>query len=495
MSDAVGTETSAIEHLDSFPYRHTVAEMMSAPLATARIGDTVAVAARRMASRGVSSIVVLSDAGAEQGAAGIVTERDVLRVVAAHGPGGLELPLGKVMSSPVESVAGSAKIFVALGRMARLGVRHLLVTSDDGAPIGMISARTLLRQRATEALAIGDAVAVASDAEALRRIMLGLPTVAGQLRAEHLTALETASVISNVLRDITARAVELAQEILGARGFGPPPAAFCYLVLGSAGRGESLLAADQDNAIVHAGTGDDDAWFSELGRTVSGILDRAGVPYCKGGVMGSRPAWRRPLDEWKATIDDWVRRAEGENLLNIDIFYDFAPVAGDRALAGELRAYADEAARGAPMLVRMMVADIAQQVPPIGLFGRIRTVDGRLDCKKFGLFPLVAAARAIALCHRVEAGSTVERLAGAAEAGALNAADQDALAEAYETLLGLVLDQQVTDMGAGHAPSTHVDVGALGRSARQRLKDALRHAANAAVTARDVTAGHAGLRR
>ena len=63
------------------------------------------------------------------------------------------------------------------------------------------------------------------------------------------------------------------------------------LVLGSGGRGESLLAMDQDNAIVYAdrdgGMSDEDTdqWFAELGARVSCILDLVGVPYCKGGVM------------------------------------------------------------------------------------------------------------------------------------------------------------------------------------------------------------------
>lgn len=491
MSDFAIRETDALERLDSFPYRHMVAELMSAPLVTAAPDDTLMAAARRMVHGGLSSVVVLDG----KLIAGIVTERDVLRVAAAHGAAGLEAPLRTVMSSPVESVPGSAKVFVALGRMARLGIRHLVVTGEDGSPAGMISARTLLKQRATEALAIGDAVAVAPDAEALRRVLLGLPAVAGQLRAEHLTSLETAGVISAVLRDVTARAVALAQEALAEQGQGPAPAPFCCLVLGSGGRGESLLAADQDNAIVHAGAVADDPWYAALGQAVSDILDRAGIPYCKGGVMAARPAWRHSLDEWMTTIDDWVRRAEGESLLNTDIFYDFTPVAGDRMLAVELRRHATEAVRREPILVRMMVADIAEQKPPIGVFGGIATTEGRLDCKKFGLFPIVAAARAMALHHGLEARSTDDRLTGAVQAGALNEADREDLSQAYETLLGLVLDQQVADIEAGRTPSTKVEVGALSRPARQRLKDALRHAAHAAVTARDVTSGRADARR
>ena len=65
-----------------------------------------------------------------------------------------------------------------------------------------------------------------------------------------------------------------------AAGQGGPPVRYCVLVLGSAGRGESLLAADQDNAIVYA-TGEpggaEDAWFAALGAHIADILDEVGV--------------------------------------------------------------------------------------------------------------------------------------------------------------------------------------------------------------------------
>ena len=64
-------------------------------------------------------------------------------------------------------------------------------------------------------------------------------------------------------------------------GLGPPPVAYAVLVLGSAGRGESQLAADQDNAIVYAEGGESgpqDAYFEKLAIHMSDILDAAGVP-------------------------------------------------------------------------------------------------------------------------------------------------------------------------------------------------------------------------
>ena len=52
---------------------------------------------------------------------------------------------------------------------------------------------------------------------------------------------------------MTARAAEIAEAEMIAAGHGPAPADYALLVLGSGGRGESLLAPDQDNALVICG--------------------------------------------------------------------------------------------------------------------------------------------------------------------------------------------------------------------------------------------------
>ena len=55
--------------------------------------------------------------------------------------------------------------------------------------------------------------------------------------------------------------------IIQGKGYAPVP--WTMLVLGSAGRGESLLAMDQDNAIVFdegPPGGAADQWFEEMGN-------------------------------------------------------------------------------------------------------------------------------------------------------------------------------------------------------------------------------------
>jgi signal-transduction protein with cAMP-binding, CBS, and nucleotidyltransferase domain len=105
-------------------------------------------------------------------------------------------------------------------------------------------------------------------------------------------------------------------------------------VLGSAGRGESLLAMDQDNALVFdegASRESEDACFGKLGIHIADILHEIGVPYCKGG-MAKNPAWRGAMFTWRDRIKQWITAARPDQLLSVDIFFDMRPVHSDGRL-------------------------------------------------------------------------------------------------------------------------------------------------------------------
>lgn len=474
-------DIAGLERIDSFPYRHRVAEVMRAPAITAPAGMTLAEGARRMNEAGISSLIVAADGRP----AGIVTERDLLRAVAERGGDGLTISLSAIMSSPVEAVAPDVFVYVALARMARRGLRHLAVVDYDGALVGVITAGALLRQRGGRGLALADEVQEAAGPGAMAAVMSQLPALARSLLAEGTAAREVAAVISAVVRDITARCATLAEAALAAEGQGPPPAAYACLVLGSAGRGESLLVPDQDNAVVYDGA-EDQPWFAAFGRRLADLLDAAGVPYCRGKVMASEPLWRHSLAGWQDLIGRWVSAPRPEDLLNVDIFFDFVPVHGDRVLARRLRAYATEAAAHAPAFLRLLAEAMTVMHPPFGLLGGLRTEDGRVDLKRGGLLPLVTGARLMALKCASPETATLARLEAARGAGSLNAEDGAGLAEGHELLLGLVIDQQIADIAAGVRPSARVELARLARPLRRRLTEVLRRVDGIETNVRDV---------
>lgn len=462
-------DTSALSRLDSFPYRHRVGELMAAPVAVIDAGRPIAEAARTMADRRVSSLLVVDDSGRLHG---ILTERDILRLVAA-GPGGLDRLVDAAMTVPVQAIEADAPLYRALARMARLGVRHLPVVDDDDRPIGILTSGALLKQRAALALTLGDEVALAPDSAALGAVHDRLPALIRALRAEDVSATQASAVVAGIARDLTARSGELALAEMAAAGHGPAPAPWCLLVLGSAGRGESLLQPDQDNALVHDGGAADDAWFAAFAERFNRLLDEAGVPYCKGGVMAKNPQYRRSLADWRTQIDGWVARPQAEALLGVDIFYDFVPVLGARRLAGALRAHATGAARRSPVFLRLLAAASEDVPSATDLLGRLRTHEGRIDLKLHGLFPIVAGARAVALAWGSAATSTDTRLAEAAAKGAFPEEAARSLVEARGTIVDAIIEQQLEDVAAGRLPGNRIDPKRLGRRATSRLREAL----------------------
>ena len=462
---------SPLVRIDSFLYLRRLDEVMSSPVRSILPGATLREAARVMTEQRIGALLV---GGCESRPAGIVTERDLLRATTDPSTDPDATPVSSVMSRPVHTMYGDEMIYRALGRMDRLGVRHLCVADAAGAALGMVSQRDLLHHRASAAAELGDAVACADDAAALAAAHSRLPEVAASLAAEGLSGDAAARIISNEIRALTGRAASIAVDRLEREGFGSAPAPWCVLVLGSGGRGESLLSADQDNALVHAGTEDDDVWFAALGSRLADLLDEAGVRRCQGGIMASNPEWRGTTTVWRERVAGWLRRSTPEDLLHVDIFYDLVPVAGTAELGRELHAAAIETAKRAPAFIALLAESVAAMSPAIGLFGRLRAVEGRIDLKIGGLLPLVGIARTLALRIGSRARSTPERIQDANAAGRVSSSDAETLVRIHRSLLTSILEQQLEDLAAGVSPSGCIEVRRLSRSAQRGLVRDLR---------------------
>lgn len=475
VSERMSEEARSLARLDSFPYRHRVREVMSAPAVFAPPGSPVRDVMRLIIERRISSVLVTRD----DGSLGIVTERDLLRAIDRDGALALEAPIGPLANGPLQTVQDAAFLYRAIGRIERLGLRHLGVRDAEGGIVGMVTTRNLLRHRATTAIVLGDDIESAQDARALGLAWAKLPDVARSLLDDQVDPLTIAAVISSEIRIMTRRAAQLAEQHMRAQGHGEPPAVYVVLVLGSAGRGESQLAADQDNAIVYAGeAGEDsevDRYFATLAEHMCATLDAAGIPFCKGGVMAKNRTWRMSAADWRRTVDGWVRRQRPQDLLNVDIFFDAVPVHGAHELAEDLFGYAYQRAGSAPDFLKLLSETARRRASPFTLLGGMkRDQNGRLDLKMTGLLPIVSAARVLSIRHGVRARSTVERLAGVREERNLSAALMDTIAAAQRTLLGAVLEQQLADIGAGVSLSPRIATARLTKSQSAALKSALR---------------------
>ena len=88
----------------------------------------VAAAAKLLAERKIGALVVT---GPDQRVVGIVSERDIVQELAAHGPAALDLALTEVMTRKVTTCSASDTISSVMERMTAGKFRHLPVSIGD----------------------------------------------------------------------------------------------------------------------------------------------------------------------------------------------------------------------------------------------------------------------------------------------------------------------------------------------------------------------------
>jgi CBS domain-containing protein len=101
--------------------------------------------------------------------------------------------------------------------------------------------------------------------------------------------------------------------------------------------------------------------------------------------------------------------------MNLAIFMDARAVSGDASLLDSARDHALKLVIGSNTYLARMANAIDQfQRPATSWWGRLTQLQVRepetFDLKKIGTFPIVHGARVLALEHRLQSLSTVERL-------------------------------------------------------------------------------------
>jgi CBS domain-containing protein len=113
---------------------------------TASPHETVAAAAALLHSRRVGALVIVDD---QDMVVGILSERDIVRVVAEKGGAGLNQPVSSCMSSDVVFASPTETVHSLLERMTDRRIRHLPVLKD-GRLAGLVSIGDLVKSKIAE---------------------------------------------------------------------------------------------------------------------------------------------------------------------------------------------------------------------------------------------------------------------------------------------------------------------------------------------------------
>jgi CBS domain-containing protein len=379
------------------------------------------------------------------------------------------IPVSAVAHFDLISLSPDAELFEALLTMLRHRVHRVLVKDGDTI-LGILSQLDLMSFMSNHSHLITLEVEQASTVDDLRRAALQVDDSIKMLQRGGMRI----EIISKLVSELNGQIFAKLWSLLA-----PPELVqnSCLLVMGSEGRGEQILKTDQDNALLLR-DGYSHTDLAEITRQFSAALLTFGYPPCPGNIMVTNPQWCQNLAGFRETITQWLYGGDPEGAMNLAIFMDARAVSGDASLLDSARDHALKLVIGSHTYLARMANAIDQFAEPAtSWWGRLTQLQVReaetFDLKKIGTFPIVHGARVLALEHRLQSLSTVERLQTMADQFVVAPALVRDLIETLHMLMALKLRNNLRQLSLGQPVSNLVELSSLGTLDRDMLQDAL----------------------
>ncbi len=378
----------------------------------------------------------------------------------------LETPVREICHFDIVTVDGGAFVFDALIQMTKHNKRRLAVR-EGGELSGVLEEIDLLGLLSSNSMVVAGRIDRAGSVADLRTAAGEIARTLRTLHGQGLGVEALSEIASDLNRRLFARLFDLvAPESVRTHG--------CLFVMGSEGRGEQILRTDQDNGLI-LGEPVPEAELQQFRDAFSAALDSFGFPACPGNVMVSNPAWSRTADAFRTEIRRWIAQPGEQAHMNVAIFMDAAPVAGDTALLERARDEVFEQVHGNQGYLALFAKATDAFGTPFNLFGGLLADSGDrqggLDLKKAGIFPVVHGTRSFALERGIRATGTIARLRALARDNVLAAEFVEELISAFTLLRDLHLKAQLAaEERSGQAVVRPRELNAFQRSL---LKDAL----------------------
>jgi CBS domain-containing protein len=453
-----------------------VADIMIKNLLTCAPYISVQAAAKMMARRRVSSIVVT---GNGLYPLGIMTDNDLRTKVLAAGLSP-EVAVAGIMSQPVQTVSPGADAFDALLVMSRHGVSLLVVVEGDHM-VGIISEHDLQMEAGSSPLQVIAEIRRTTSLDTLIGMRYKIDSVLEMMLRQGGPVKQLVALVTELNDRLTIRILELVEEEMEREGFGKPPVPYGWLAFGSEGRKEQTLYTDQDNALFFAATPDCaeaecKKWFLQFAQRVVAYLVRSGIPECPGGIMASNPEMCQPEDLWLDTFLGWIKDPSPHPLLMATIFFDFRPIYAGTNFPYVLQDQLLKAIRKSGLFLRFMAKNSLINRPPLSLLKRFVVEKSgehknKFDLKQRGLTPVVDAARVLSLSLGIKTRNTLDRLAEISRIGILDSNLHADLREAYEFLIYLQISRHLDALAQGEEPDNFLDPASLNGLQRKMLKE------------------------
>ncbi|WMT73350.1 putative nucleotidyltransferase substrate binding domain-containing protein [Bradyrhizobium sp. Ash2021] len=438
--------------------RARISELFLHPATFIEAGDTIEAAGHMM--REIDSNALFVRDGER---IGVITGMNLSKAVVLRGLS-IQTPVRELAHFDVVSVRPDDFVSSALVLMTKLNKRRVAV-HDGERFVGILEDIDVLGFLASSAQIVAGRIDRASSQDDL---VVAARETAAQVRALRRQGVSV-EVIGEIVSDLNQRLFARLFEMVAPAEF---RTSGCLIVMGSEGRGEQTVRTDQDNGLIMPEPVEQvklDAFRADF----SGALSSFGFAPCPGNVMVSNPVWSRPLSDYLADFRSWVALPDNASHLNVAIFYDARAVAGDQLLLTKAKTALIDMIRGERVYLAHFARAIDAFATPIGLFKNLITSEGNgdaLDLKKGGIFPIVHGVRSLALEHGLMETATEKRISRLRDNGVLQADFARELIQAFQFMLMLRLDGQLT--ASAGTSGTLVRPSWLSSMERDLLRDA-----------------------
>lgn len=466
----IGQAVATLRQSESGPVLQVlVRDMIGREPVTISPDVTIQKCAQVMEDNRVSAIIVI----AEDSLVGIVTDRDLRRVVAKGTP--VSSLVQDVMTQNPHTTTPDKYAFEVLLDLTNKRVHHLPVLDPNGRPIGMVTSGDLMRlEQSSPVYLVGD-LSKQDTVEGLAKVMGRIPKLVTRMLDQDASAEDITRVVSTTTDALWRRLIALAIE-----RFGPAPIPYCWVALGSLARHEQSVVSDQDHALILADSfvpAEHDTYFAEMAEFVTSSLVQCGFPRCQGDVMATNPTWRQPLTTWWGYYRTWMDEPTSNSVLHASIFFDMRPVHGEVALFEALQKAIMKATPKATRFLGHLAKHAGDYQVPLGFFrGFVLEREGEhrdtLDLKAGGIAGLVDVARVFALSKGLPQIATRSRIEGAQAAEALSADTASNILDAYEFMSYIRLRHQGRQLAAGSRPDNRLNPAELSDFEKRHLRDA-----------------------
>jgi len=460
--------------------RRRVADIAREQVVTCLPMDNISDVAKKMNKYRVSSVVVVAFNGKP---IGIITEKDLVHKVLSSDKPDLNRRAHEIMSSNLITVKPDDFSYRALLMMTKHNIKHIVITDDHEVLHGIITVKDLIRNRNSGALSIIRQIEYQDSFDGLAGLIQEIDQVQQALLTERAFASEICSLLSELYDRITRRVIQIAEIEMTGGGWGKPPAEYCFIIMGSAGRKEQFARTDQDHGIIYADQNNENQektaeYFLNLGKKIVAGLEMCGFSRCSGFVMADNQQWCQALSGWEKMLSSWTTALDPKDIRNMTIFLDYRYLYGESFLYEQLKDYSTKLFKDSKHALLFMAEDDLKHRVPLNIFGNIitrRTSSKRrkVNLKAEVMVHLVDCIRLFALREGIQETNSFDRIHSLKAQRVFKSDDAEYIEAAFETLLMFRIRNSLDRIREGNNPNNIIDLSQLNKKERILLKESM----------------------